>query len=374
MRNWWIWRVIVALAGLAAACSGQPGSNVAECDFGGQTAITLNILDEKGQPQRLVRLEYRLDDGSWEALPESVNEQAVFQEGPGTYQFRLEKSGYAPEEFVVVAEAAADGSCRVTTQTVAVTMSPLVCPATEPVLLEIVVEAESEAVVVTAVSPATGQQEITCARSSDAACQQYELPLDRVDSYTLDVTGLAGVGPMTVADGLITYPLRTSQVTLRQANVERSLSLPGAESVRIALSITADEVGCPLADFRSLTIQPEPDTTSDEPFPALGISQQNNLLMTDLSAPECTTVPQPYPVTFEASLPSGTPLAEVNVFVFVEGDWQAVECGVEDGRFVCTAVLPNPLVGQPYAYKIVAAGEEVVGTSLPFDSLCIVFD
>lgn len=371
MRNWWIWLVMVGLVGLAAACGGQGSSTVTACDFGGQTAVTLNIRDENGQPQRLVRVEYRLDDGSWQALPESVNEQAEFQEGPGTYQFRLEKSGYAPEEVVVVAEAAADGSCRVTSQTVAVAMSPIVCPASEPAFLEIAIEAEREAVAVTAVTP-DGRQELTCAPSD--GCQQFQLPLTRPGSYTVDVTGLAGVGPMTVAAGLITYPLRPSQVTLRQANVERTLSLSGADSVRLELAVTADEVGCPLADFRSLTAQPEPDIASGEPFPELGVSQVNNLLITDLSAAACTAVPQPYPVTYEASLPDGTPLAEVSVFAYTEGAWQPAECRVEDGRFLCTAVLPNPLIRQPYAYKIVAAGEEVVGTSLPFDNLCIVFD
>ena len=371
MRNGWIWLVMVGLVGLVAACGGQTSPPVTECDFGTQTAVTLNILDENGEPQRLVRVEYRLDDGSWQALPESVNEQAVFQEGPGTYQFRLEKSGYAPEEFVVVAEEATDGSCQITSQTVAVAMSPIVCPATEPAFLEISVAAESEAVAVTAVTP-DGRQELTCAPGG--ACQQFQLPLSRSGSYTIDVTGLAGVGPMTVAAGLITYPLRPSDVTLRYANIERTLSLSGADSVHLELAVTADEVGCPLADFRTLTAQPEPDVTSGEPFPELGVSQVNNLLMTDLSAPECTAVPQPYPVTFEASLPGGTPVDEVSVFAFAEGAWQVAECGVEDGRFLCTAVLPNPLIGQPYAYKIVAAGEEMVGTSLPFDSLCIVFD
>ncbi|MBK8905374.1 MAG: hypothetical protein IPM53_29600 [Anaerolineaceae bacterium] len=371
MRNWWIWLVMVGLVALAAACGGQPSSNVTECDFGGQTAVTLNILDEKGLPQRLVRVQYRLGDGSWEALPESVNEQAVFQEGPGTYQIRLEKSGYGSEEVSVVVTEAEDGSCRVTTQTVAVAMSPLECPAAEPTVLEIAVESQGEAVVVTAVTP-NGRQELTCAQGG--ACQQFQLPLPRPGSYTVEVTGLAGVGPMTVEDGLITYPLRPSQVMLRQVNVEQTLSLSGADSVRLELAVTADEVGCPLADLRSLTAQPEPDIASGEPFPELGVSQVNNLLITDLSASQCTAVPQPYPVIYEASLPGGTPVDEVSVFAFAEGEWQVAECGAEDGRFLCTAVLPNPLVGQPYAYKIVAAGEEMVGTSLPFDTVCLVFD
>jgi hypothetical protein len=106
---------------------------------------------------------------------------------------------------VVVAEAATGSSCQVTTQTVAVAMTPLVCPATEPAFLEIAVAAESEAVAVTAVTP-DGRQELTCASGDD--CQQFQLPLSRPGSYTVDVTGLAGLGPMTIVDGIVTYSLR----------------------------------------------------------------------------------------------------------------------------------------------------------------------
>lgn len=371
MRNWWIWLVMVGLVVLAAACGGQASSTVTECDFGGQTAVTLQISDENGEPQRLVRVEYRLNNGAWEALPESVNERAVLQEGPGTYQFRLEKSGYAPEEFVVVAEAATDGSCQVTSQTVAVAMTPLVCPATELAFLEVAVAAEGEAVAVTAVTP-DGRQELTCVPGDD--CQQFQLPLSRPGSYTIDVTGLAGLGPMTIEDGIVTYSLRPRQVTLRQSNVTQRLDLPGAESVSIQLMVAADEIGCPLAELRTMTSQTTPDPASDEPFPPLDIFQENNLLLTDLSVPECEAEPQPFLMTYEATLPNGTPLRTVSASVLAEAGWQTAECGVEDGRFLCTAVIPNPLVGQPYAFKIVAAGDEYVGMSLPLDNLCLVFD
>lgn len=371
MRNWWLWLMMGGLVGLAAACGGQASSIVTECDFGGQTAVTLQITDENGEPQRLVRVEYQLDDGPWQALPESVNGQAVLRDGPGTYHIRLEKSGYVfAERTVVVPES---DNCQLTAETVDVALARAVCPNTEPTVLEIEVVSAGEAVEVTAVAGTT-PQEIQCMDEDAQNCRHYALPLNREGSYTVDVAGLAGFGPMMVEDGLIAYELRPSQVTLRQNNVAQSLSLPGAESVSINVTVAADEIGCPLADLRTMTSQTTPDPASDEPFPPLDIFQENNLLLTDLSVPECEVLPQPYQMTYEASLPDGTPLRAVNASVFTGQEWQEADCGVVDGRFLCTAVVQNPLIGQPYAFKIVAAGEEYVGMSLPFDNLCLVFD
>ncbi|MCB8978593.1 MAG: hypothetical protein H6657_14320 [Ardenticatenaceae bacterium] len=371
MRNGWVWLSLMVILGGLADCGGQASNEAVECDFGGQTAVSLQILDESGQPQRLVRLEYQLDDGPWQALPESVSGEAVLRDGPGTYHIRLEKPGYGMEErTVVVAESE---SCQLAAETVEVAMARAVCPDTEPAILQIEVESESDAVEVTAVAGTT-RQEIQCTDADDANCHRYALQLNREGSYTIDVAGLAGLGPMMVEDGLITYESRTSQVTLRQNNVAESVNLPGAESVSLQLSVAADEIGCPLADLRTMTALPEPDPASDEPFPKLTMFQQNNLLMTDLSVPECDAAPQPYLMTYEVSLPNGTPLRTVSASVFTGQEWQDAECGVEDGRFVCTAVVPNPLVGQPYAFKIVAAGKEYVGMRLPLDNLCLVFD
>ncbi len=47
---------------------------------------------------------------------------------------------------------------------------------------------------------------------------------------------------------------------------------------------------------------------------------------------------------------------------------------VGNGRFLCTALYPNPFIGQPYAYKLVVGTEETIGTSLPFDNLCLIFE
>lgn len=316
-------------------------------------------------------MRYRLDDGPWQSLPEVVNEQVSLRDGPGTYQIRFEKPGYTAEEITVVVNEPADESCQVAAETVTLPMTLAVCPNNEPALLAVEIVSESEEVVVTAVSPKSGVQPLTCTQSDGINCT---LPINDVGSYTLTVDGLDGVGPMLVANGTISYTLRTSQITLRQENVDRNLTLSGANSLDATFNVSSDEIGCPLADFRSLTTQAEPDINGAAPFPGMTVAQQNNLTITDTGAEACQADPEPYPVRYEATLPVGTPLDEVGVFTFQAGDWQAADCELRNGRFLCTALYPNPFIGQPYAYKLVVGAEETIGTSLPFDNLCLVFE
>ena len=372
MRNLWLWFVaVMVLMAFGVACGRDDVVETAVCNFTDQTAVTVNIRNEKGEPQRLVNVRYRLDDGPWQPLPEVVNEQVILHDGPGTYQVRFEKPGYTAEEITVVVAEAADGSCQVAEETVTLPMALAVCPNSEPAQLEVEIVSESEEVVVTAVSPRTGHQPLTCTQAEATSCT---LPLNNIGSYTLTVDGLAGVGPMLVANEAISYTLGTSQITLRQQNVDRSLTLTGANSFSASFTVTSDEIGCPLADFRSLTTQVEPDINGAEPFPGMKIAQQTNLIITNLGAEACQAAPEPYPMYYEAILPLGIALDEVGVFTLLDGDWQEVDCEISNGRFLCTALYPNPFIGQPYAYKLVAAGEEYIGTSLPFDNLCLVFE
>ncbi len=372
-RTVWLW-VLLILGAVGAACGGRGDVVAMPCDFAGQTAVSLNILNENNQPQRLVNVRYRLDDGPWQTFPESVNERALFQEGPGTYQIRLEKPGYMPAETAVVVPEPGDESCQLAEQTVALPMALAVCPPDQLTSLAVEIVSDSSEVEVTAVSRPGGAQTVSCTQADAANCHHYELPLNQIGSYTLDVTGLAGLGPMFVENGVISYTLRPSQITLRQNSLEHSLSLTGANSLSASFSVGRDETGCAQVDFRTLEAVPQPDTSSGVPFPALKVSQQSNLLLTDLGAAGCAAAPQPYPVIYEATVPAGTPLADVAVLAYLAGAWQEASCAVEDGRLLCTAVYPNPLIGQPYAYKIMAAGQEYVGTSLPFDNLCLLFD
>lgn len=375
MRTFRQWVTIsIVLVILGTACNRTADSETAVCNFTDQTAVTVHIQNENGEPQRLVNVRYQLDDGPWQALPEVVNERVILRDGPGTYRIRFEKPGYTAEEIAVVVAETAEGSCQVAEETVTLPMALAVCPNSEPALLDIEIVSASKELVVTAVSPQSGSQPLTCAQPDAESCAHFSLPLNNIGSYRLTVDGLAGLGPMRIANETISYTLRTSQITLRQANLKHSLTVTGANSLNATFNILPDEIGCPLADFRSLTTQIEPDINGDDPYPKLAIEQQNNLTITDLGNEACQAAPEPYPVLYEATLPVGTPLNEVGVFTLQDGDWREANCALTDGRFLCTTIYPNPFIGQPYAYKVVAAGEEYVGTSLPFDNLCLIFE
>ncbi|MEZ4591041.1 MAG: hypothetical protein R3D55_07840 [Chloroflexota bacterium] len=368
----WSWLMAgILLAGLVAACSGVEATDTAVCDFTNQTAVTLNLRDENGDPQRLVRVSYSLNGGPWQDLPEVVNETAVLRDGPGTYQIQVEKPGYAPNEITVVVPEPAAGSCELVAETAVLPMSRAVCPDMNLANLEVEIVAEGENVTVTAVAQPGGVQTLTCTAGTATNCS---LALPGTGQLLLTAEDLGGIGPMQINDGIVGYALRDSQLTLRQNNVDRTVTLSGAESLSAVLDVALDEVGCPLADFRTLEVQAVPDVASGEPFPRLSVEQQNDLMITDLGNEACFSDPIPYPVWYEAILPAGTPVADVGVFTWQNERWQAADCALTDGRFLCEATLPNPFVGQPYIYKVVVGDQEEVGTSLPFDQLCLVFD
>ena len=366
----WLLVGLVLLLGLAA-CGGDALPDTAVCNFTEQTAVTLNLNDENGDPLRLVRVRYRVDDGPWQETPEHVNGTAVLRDGPGTYQIQVDKPGYAPNEITVVVPAPDVGSCELVGETAVLPMSQAICPDLSLANLEIEIAAPNQDLEVTAFSPTGGFQELACA---DAACQTYTLPLSGLAELTLNVTELGGFGPMQVEDGIVRYQLYDSHLTLRQNSLERSVTVNGADSLSALLNITRDEVGCPLADLRTLAVEPQPDVASSEPFPRLSVEQQNDLMITDLGNEICDADPVPYPVWYEAILPAGTRVADVGVFTWQNERWEAADCALEDGRFMCEASLPNPFVGLPYIYKVVVGEEEEIGTSLPFDTLCLVFD
>ncbi len=368
-----LWLGLVLLLGLAA-CRGDEVADTAVCDFTNQTAVTLNLLDENGDPARLVQLRYRVDDGAWQELPESVNGTAVLQAGPGTYQIHVETPGYAPDEITIVVPEPAAGSCTLVPETATLPLSLPVCPSVDLATLTIEIDSVSETVQVTAVANPGGVQSLTCDEETDGNCHSYSLTLPGAGELLLAVENLGGIGPMQINDGFVSYALNESQLALRQNSQQQSVTANGAHSLVASLSVTLDEAGCPLADFRTLETETDPNVNDDEPFPELRIVQLSNLTVTDMAATACQATPELFPVQFEAILPTGTALADVSVQVFADGDWQTATCEMANGRFLCSYTLPNPLIGQSYAYKVVADDEEYVGSSLPFDNVCLIFE
>jgi hypothetical protein len=272
----------------------------------------------------------------------------------------------------VIVPAPIPETCVVTSQTVTLRLPRAECPFTpEPVVITFNALDALDGVTVTAVSPTDRRQTLPCEVGTDLC--QVNLPLEEPGEYRLTIDGLNDQGEMVVTDGMVAYTYAPYDLTLRHGQQVQSVRGEGARQVEIALSVSADEIGCPLPDLRATAVSASPDPHAGGDYPELSVSHQGNLLMTDLGATECQAQPVLTPVQYEATLPAGTKLAGVAMLYWLEGAWQAADCGVENGRYLCTAYFPNPLLRHPYAFKIVANDQESVGTSLPFDSLCLVF-
>ncbi len=367
--------LIGLVAGWLAACDGGAVEVAAtpECDVSGQTAVLLNVQMLTGAALEDVRVSYRVNGGKWQTLPEPVNGQARLRGGGGAYEIRAEKAAYETETTSLIVPAPIAATCEVTTQTVTLEMARAECPvAPEPLLITFNAPELTDDVRLTATSPTGQAQNLTC-QDEQNGCQTFAVSLDEPGYYRLLVDGLPDLGEMVVTDGVVDYRYVPYDLTLRYAQQMQTIQGEGAQRLQISFSVRADEIGCPLPDLRQAATAVSPDHSSGEPYPDLFVFHTGNLLITDLSADECQGRPQRTAVPYEATLPAGTNLADVAMLYWLDGDWRTADCELVDGRYRCTAYFPNPLLRHPYAFKVVAGEQEAVGTSLPFDSMCIVF-
>jgi len=353
-----------------AACAATPAPTPLPCDDTGQTAVALTLLDENNTAVDRVQVSYRVNGGAWQDLPERVNGRAHIPGGGGGYEIRTRKPGYQTGETAVIVPAAIPPACEVTTQSVTLQMALALCPTDpEPLTIQVKPAVGVEGVGVTAVTP-NGRDTLAC-EADENGCQTFHLPLNKPGGYQLALEGLLSYGAPSVDQGVISYDLLPYEVNLRFGTQTRTLSGAGASRLDLDFVVSPDEVGCPLPDLRGLTAVASPDLTTNDPFPPLDVTHEGSLIMTDLSAEECQAQPVMKPVDFALTVPSGTRLADVALLYWLDGGWQAGECGVRDGRLICTAEFPQPLLRQPYAVKAVVNGEEYIQTQIPFDTLCI---
>ncbi|MCB8985406.1 MAG: hypothetical protein H6659_16365 [Ardenticatenaceae bacterium] len=364
--------LVLLLAGWLAACAAAPAPTPVPCDDAGQTAVALTLLDENETAVDRVQVSYRVNGGVWQDLPERVNGRARIPGGGGGYEIRAQKPGYQTGETAVIVPAAIPPTCAVTTQSITLQMALAVCPTNpQPLTIQVKPAVGVEGVGVTAVTP-NGRDTLAC-ETDENGCQTFRLSLNKPGSYQLALEGLLSYGAPSVNQGVISYDLLPYEVDLRYGAQTRTLSGTGASRLDLDFAVAPDEVGCPLPDLRGLTAVADPDLSTGGPYPPVTIDQQGPLIMTDLAADECQGQPVVTPVDFALTVPTGTRLADVALLYWLDGDWQAGECAVRDGRLLCTAALPNPLLAQPYAVKAVVNGEEYINTQLPFDTLCILF-
>lgn len=367
LRVMWL-LLVVGLLG--AACQAVVEPTPAPCDFSGQTAVILTLEDEAGVALPLVAVSYRQEDGPWQALPERVNGRAVISGGPGTYQLRAEKTGYGANELVVTVPAPA--GCQLAAAQATLVLAPAVCPTTPlPVTLTLLTPAgENEDLLVQGITPEGGVR-LDCHR--EAGQCRYDLPLGRTGSYGFNLSRLPAIEAMVVTEDVVGYEYAPFALAVGHNLRRQEVTGEGAEQVALTFPVAGDEVGCPVPDLRRMTVSVQPDVTGPEPGPPPSVALNASLLLTDLGAAECQVAPVLTPLLYEVTLPAGTRLSQTEVQYLREGAWQAAECALAEGRYQCTAQLPNPLLRQPYAVRVVIDGVAYVDTQLPFDNLCLVF-
>lgn len=371
----WLWVFFTAwwAAGCAVAprSSTLPASSCEEVEE--KTAVYLTLLDDKDAPLERVLVRYRHNDGPWISLPEPVNGRALIPGRSGVYQIRAEKAAYEAAETTVIVPTPLQPTCETPTQPVTLQLVAAVCPIEpESLTLQLLQPEEAERARVTAVMPDGRHMSLTCQPDSDD-CRTYELPLTQVGRHQLILDDLLAAGSIFLEDGILNYDWIPYEVYLSHAG--RSLRLNGERASRLTLdfAVNPDEVGCAQPDLRSLTVAQTPEVESAAPFPPGSVHQLGGILMTNLSAEACRQPPVLTTVSFEVVVPAGTPLAEADLLYGLDGRWQKGECGVENGRLLCNAQFPNPLVNQPYAVKAMVAGQEHIANQLPISNLCIIF-
>jgi len=367
-RGWLI--IGLLLAWLLAACQGESPVE-ANCDGSGETAVSLTLFDEDDQPMQRVTVRYRVDGGAWQDLPERVNEETLIPgtAGAGTYEIMAQKQGYETVETAVTVPAAEN--CGVVPQPLTLTFTRKACPITpRPLALHLDTPTDLLDLQVWGKTPTDGRQALTCTANDTGSCA-YLLSLSEVGEYELVVEGLPGNGRMSVNNDVVAYTYIPFDLRLTQGMREQHITGEGADQVAISVPVRPDEINCPLAALDDLTSTLTPDRREDGE--SVWVNLVGGLTITDLSADDCQAQPQIMPIPYNVTVPAGTHLADVSVLYWLKGKWETAVCQFQESQFTCTAMLPNPLIGQSYAVKAVVNGEEFVSMQMPFDNLCYLF-
>jgi hypothetical protein len=362
--------LILSLA--AAACHEESSGQVAACPEIRDPAVVLMLMDETGAAVSGASLRYQWGPLPWQEWPERTAERTVIRGGPGPYRLEVSAPGFeVAEALVSVASDPSDG-CRPLAQTVTLQLSLPPCPqAPEPLLLAL--EPSLPGVALNATLPDSGGQSLTCLAGEGETCRQYELPTEQRGQYRLNLSGLPGLGAMDVVDGVVVYRPAPATLLLDHRGRQERVELTGADSAEVTFQVRGDEANCSLADFRELELSLRPDPRSTEPRPSLSVSYLGSLTMTDLGAEACRAAPVMTSLPFGLVLPDGTNLAEARVQVHYGEDWQGATCEFTEGAIVCRALVPNPLLGRPFALRALLGEQEATGMQLPFTSMCLIF-
>lgn len=331
---------------------------------GVDTAVEVTILDDSNIRLEGVQVSYRVNGGEWQEYPERVNGRVTLNDAPGTYEIRAQKPGYqATTNIVPLAAFSCDGEPAQTT----LLLPYAQCPTDpQPLLIQLPTAGSAQ---LSAIDANGRERNPACQEQTSDGCQSYTLPLEQGDvgDFSLVVGTLPGVGEMDVVDGMVVYTTLPYDLTLSQGNRQQTFDLAAAVAALLALPVERDEVGCPLVDLTAVSL------TTESAYPEPGVYLAGNLLMTDRGAASCQQTPVLTDITYYANLPPGTNLDDVEVIYWRDEEWQTAVCRLENGQYLCTAQLPNPLINQTYSVRLVINGAEYIGTQLPLTNLCMVF-
>lgn len=356
--------VVLLVLLVMTACQRQEAAPPTATACRTNTAVTLTVLDENNTRLERVQVSYRVNDGDWMVYPERVNGRVTLDGGPGSYQIQAQKPGYQTGETTIPITAFTCGEEAVLTTLV---LPYAVCPTDpHPLLIQL---PPGHTPQLRARDGNGRERTLACQEQNNDGCLVYAWPLQQGDvgAFSLEIKGLPGVGAMQVVDGVVAYESTPFDLTLRQGNRQQTFDLATSAAGTFSLPVDRDEVGCPLVDLTAVTLT----TTAAYPEPTVHLA--GNLLMTDLGAAVCQQRPVLSDITYIMELPPGTHLEETQMIYWRDEAWVTGECRLENGHYLCTAQLPNPLINQFYSVRAVVNGQEYIGTQLPFSNMCMVF-
>lgn len=244
----------------------------------------------------------------------------------------------------------------------------MVCPA-EPAPLTVDVSTPSEAVEISGrlLIDNHNPHAFACQPNADGACRLLILPLQSAGTYRLEIE-FPDTAQMRINDNLVSYIYQPFELILNQGSRQQQFNEQALEALILEFPVRQDESNCLVADFRSIDYSPQPSAA-----PETEIHLSAGLLMTDLGSDICQQEPIDTPIATELFFAAGTDIGDVQVIYEVAGHRQTADCQVVDDTYLCTAILPNPIIGQSLAIRAITNDQIHTGFQLPFSNLCFYF-
>jgi hypothetical protein len=248
------------------------------------------------------------------------------------------------------------------------TPTAVVCPSEpEPITLHVAGPESSATIVGRLLIDDRSTRSFNCQIGTDGRCRLVTQPLGTAATYSFSVE-LPDTSQMRIVDGRAAYDYEPFQLTLAQGSRQQDFTERAVDTVTMTFPVRFDESNCLAADFRDVVV-----STQAAAEPKTEVHLASEVLMTDLGNEVCQQVPVDTPLSAEVLLAAGTDLTDVQVIYEIGNQSKVAQCQVYEDAFVCTAIVPNPIIGQFFAVRAIVKDEVYTGFQLPFSNLCIYF-